>query len=250
MPSFVWDRDPAEAFANPYEYGAQEQFVREATALLGQLTSQYAQKDGKFHPDDRSKEKAVWMLQVDALSALSESIELAELKRHRVVSRLFRDIVETLDVSLFFAHGGDRAELMLTQWYDNKVIAHRVFREFATGYKSKSHADNLRVLYGGLSKLTHRTYLALAMSYISTVNDLMAYDGFRKSSDNYVLPHTLSYSYAVIAKLLTRFVAYAVETMQLTQEEAADFWASCLETKTVPRRFSFFWGKKPYWPEA
>lgn len=29
MPSQVWRRDPQEAFEEPYEYGIQDQFVRE-----------------------------------------------------------------------------------------------------------------------------------------------------------------------------------------------------------------------------
>ena len=37
MPSIVWGRDPQEAFEEPYEYCAQEQFVGEADALLRRL---------------------------------------------------------------------------------------------------------------------------------------------------------------------------------------------------------------------
>jgi len=34
MPSIVWGRHPQEAFDNPYEYAAQEQFTREVERPL------------------------------------------------------------------------------------------------------------------------------------------------------------------------------------------------------------------------
>ena len=45
MPSFVWDRDTEDAWNEPYEYGGQEQFHREATKILGLLKKQYSSKD-------------------------------------------------------------------------------------------------------------------------------------------------------------------------------------------------------------
>jgi hypothetical protein len=36
MPSIAWGRQPNEARTNPYEYEAQDQFVREAKALLAE----------------------------------------------------------------------------------------------------------------------------------------------------------------------------------------------------------------------
>ena len=37
MPSFVWDREPSEAYAEPYEYDGQAQFAREAATVLERL---------------------------------------------------------------------------------------------------------------------------------------------------------------------------------------------------------------------
>ena len=34
MPSLIWNRDPQEAYSNPYEYPAQEQFIKESTFFI------------------------------------------------------------------------------------------------------------------------------------------------------------------------------------------------------------------------
>lgn len=44
MPSFVWDRDTEEAWSEPYEYGGQEQFHREAYKVLSLIKLHYAEK--------------------------------------------------------------------------------------------------------------------------------------------------------------------------------------------------------------
>jgi len=75
MPSFIWDRDPQEAMDNPYEYEAQEQFVREAESILNLFSNELGKFDMKFTVDDRSLEKAIWMLQNDALDSLKDILE-------------------------------------------------------------------------------------------------------------------------------------------------------------------------------
>lgn len=237
MPSFVWDRQPAEAFSEPYEYGGQEQFAREANAVLGELKAHYAQLDRAFARDEKTVVKAVWMLQVDALGALTDALALTNDKRHRLVSRLFRDFIETMDASFYFFHGREKAQANLAKWYENEVIPHRVFREFIKSQHGNEQFERLRSAYSDFSKYTHRTYRALLMSYILASEDKLAYDGFRRLDPDYVLPHVVSFSYAVIAMLIKRFVEFATATEQVSEEQAQALWAKCLESETVPRRF-------------
>jgi len=237
MPSFVWNREPSEAFSEPYEYGGQEQFSREAEAVLTELKAHYAQMDRAFVRDERTVQKAVWMLQVDALGALTDALGLTNSKRHRLAARLFRDFVETMDASFYFFHGGGEAHANLTKWYENDVIPHRVFREFIKSHDGNEQFERLRSTYSDFSKYTHRTYRALLMSYILAAEDRLAYDGFRRSEPGYVLPHVVSFSYAVIAMLIKRFVEFAAATEQLSDSQTKELWAKCLEPETVPRRF-------------
>ncbi len=122
MPSFVWDRRTDEAYSEPYEYGAQDQFTREAQRVLKLLKEYYSKRNQTFTRDDRSVAKAVWLLQVDGLEALTDALLMTDEKKHRIASRLFRDAVETVDMSVYFLFGGKDAKKDLSKWYENEVI--------------------------------------------------------------------------------------------------------------------------------
>lgn len=236
MPSFVWDRDTEEAWSEPYEYGGQEQFHREAHKVLSLIKLHYAEKDMHFDRDEKTLDKAIWLIQIDALEALIDALKLTEEKRHRIASRLFRDAVETMDISAYFYLAGDGARKDLVKWYNNEVIPHKVFREFIKKYECQDKAKNLSSLYSDLSKYTHRTYSAITKSYLLGRNNKIAYDGFSEAGFR-VLPHVISLSYAIIAALIKRFVTIAENSQQIDSAKICDIWAASLERETVPRRF-------------
>lgn len=64
-------------------------------------------------------------------------MKLTEEKRHRIASRLFRDAVETMDISAYFYLAGNEARKDLAKWYNNEVIPHKVFREFIKSMNAK-----------------------------------------------------------------------------------------------------------------
>jgi hypothetical protein len=78
MASFVWHRDPEEAYLNPYEYSAQEQFDREAKKVLMRLSKSLGKYDLHFTAKAVSVKKAAWMLHNDAIDALREALVLLE----------------------------------------------------------------------------------------------------------------------------------------------------------------------------
>jgi len=236
MPSFVWERDIAEAYQEPYEYGGQEQFSREAKRVVNLLKKHYSQFNQKFGRDEKTLEKAIWMLQVDGLEALSDALILTDERRHRIASRMFRDAVESLDTSAYFYLSGESRSADLYKWYENKVIPHRRFRELVKQLHGEAKAKDLSSLYSDLSKYTHRTYKAINMSYILGRNNVLIYDGF-KEPNMLVLPHVISFSYALIGTLIKRFVRIAETTEQITSEEVKRIWKESLEEETVPRRF-------------
>lgn len=236
MPSFVWDRDTEDAWNEPYEYEGQEQFHREAKKVLGYLKEHYSSKDMHFDRDEETLDKAVWLMQTDALEAIVDSLTLTEEKRHRIAARLFRDAVETMDISAYFYLAGDQAKKDLKKWYKNEVVPHRIFRAFIRENECKDKAKDLGSLYSDLSKYTHRTYNAITKSYILGRGNKIAYDGFSES-DIRVLPHVISFSYAVIAALIKRFITVAESTKQLSIEKSSRIWSESLESETVPRRF-------------
>ncbi|MFK7692327.1 hypothetical protein [Paenibacillus sp. HJGM_3] len=54
MTSFIWGRSPNEAYENPYEYEAQNQFQREAEVLAKELFTFLMKRNGTYPRDARS----------------------------------------------------------------------------------------------------------------------------------------------------------------------------------------------------
>nr|BFE91588.1 hypothetical protein GCM10020185_21240 [Pseudomonas brassicacearum subsp. brassicacearum] len=72
-------------------------------------------KDMHFDRDEQTLDKAIWLIQIDALEALIDALKLTEEKRHRIASRLFRDAVETMDISAYFYLAGDGARKKISR---------------------------------------------------------------------------------------------------------------------------------------
>ena len=125
MSSIVWERDPREAFKNPYEYKVQNQFVREAEKILNKLFNELMKYSGKFGIDDTSIKKAIWMLQTDAVDSLRYCLLLLKQKNHCIAGRLMRDTIETLDLSAFFSSNTDKSNKELQKWYRDEIVPHR-----------------------------------------------------------------------------------------------------------------------------
>ncbi len=147
MSSLIWTRLNKEARANPYEYDAQDQFVREAETLLNSIHSLFHDDSKRFHRDDVSKEKAVWMLTVDALDSLRDCLQFLKVKKHRIANRLFRDIIETLDLAAYINSQTDDAKRDLQKWYDNKIIPHSRYRDYLKKYANEDEHHYKTALY-------------------------------------------------------------------------------------------------------
>jgi hypothetical protein len=236
MTSFIWKRDPEEAYANPYEYEAQKQFVREASSLLDKYHDYISANTKRFQRDDTSKEKAIWMLHVDALDALRDCLDLINDKKHRLACRLFRDSIETLDLAAYFNSDTEQSNNSLKRWYDNKIIPHRKYRDFIRKTKGEIAADELKNNYKNFSTFTHRSYRALAKSYVLGSGNCLAYDG-HTGSDLLVLPHTIAAYYAILANLIRLFSNEAVMRETIPEGINKKCWNESMEGETVPRRF-------------
>jgi hypothetical protein len=237
MPSIVWNRHPEEAYLNPYEYDAQEQFVREARKLLKSLFVFYDRFNLTFSCDDRSLRKSIWMLQIDALDSLRDCLEALTLKKHRTAGRLFRDVIETLDLAAYLHSGSPAAQVNLQKWYDDEVIPHRKYRDHIRKTLGEKPADERRDFYSQLSKFTHRTYRALLKGYSLGGGDLMVYDSHH-ASGSLVLPQTIAGFYAILADLIALFCHEACVRGVLTLPEVDQARKASLEVETFPRQFA------------
>ena len=130
MPSIVWDRHPEEAYKNPYEYPAQEQYVRECRAVISELRIIYDPREIKWKRTDESVEKAIWLLRTDAIDVLSDALELLHEERHRPAGRIIRDALETSDQALFFSLTHELDDSHVRKWYRNISPSHGEIRKW------------------------------------------------------------------------------------------------------------------------
>lgn len=237
MASFIWNRDPIEAYENPYEYEAQDQFAREADMLLDLIFTNLMERSGKYGRDDCSAEKAVWMLSVDALETLKDCLQLLREKRHRVASRLFRDALEAIELASFFSTDDARVPRYLKCWYEDEVVPNRHFRDYLKRSVSIEEFERAKRYYSMLSKLNHRTYRSLAYSYVLGKGNRLIYEGeFRRPASP--APHPVSMFYALLANLIKYFMERLVACDVVSPEKAGEYWASAFEEKPVQRKFT------------
>jgi hypothetical protein len=237
MTSFVWNRDPQEAYENPYEYEAQSQFHREAIQVLDGFHLLLDRYNLRFSREDQSTKKAVWMLQYDALDAIQDSLESLHSRKHKIAGRLFRDAWETLELASYFSTGTSHSQKDLSKWFGDRVVSNAEVREQHKKFGKESVALGKAKYYSQLSKLTHRTYRTLLKGYGLGRNDLLVNESHSRHRD-LALPQTISGYYPVLASLIKHFSFVTVASGVATQEEVDSIWEHSFEKDTVPRRFA------------
>ncbi|TVU63125.1 hypothetical protein FQP88_09695 [Vibrio atlanticus] len=236
MASFVWGRSPQEAFKNPYEWGANEQFALESKALLDGFFDILMKKNMSFKKSDTSLEKAEWMLLTDSVDALIEAILNLDSKKHRITARLFRDVIENIDLLTFFRSETTKSKNNLAKWFSGEFISHSISREHLLKTDGEEARAERVKYYRALSSFTHRTYGALCDSYSLGRGDMLVHDTITESRFM-VLPCTLSSYYAVIADLTIQLSKSLSLSGFITEDELGDCWMTVFKEKSVPRRF-------------
>ena len=199
--NFIWIRDPSEAYKNPYEYLAQEQFSRESFSILVGFKKNLETYNRNFQIDERSLEKAIWMLHIDAVDTLLECHDLISKKKHKVTGRLFRDTIEALDLAALFDTRTSSSNKLLNDWYEDKIIPNSRYRDYVKKNIGMEKAEQLTKFYSMLSKLNHRSYRTLAYGFIRGKDDKLVYDGF-SDSNSLIFPGVISMYYCLLANLI------------------------------------------------
>jgi len=245
MPSQVWGRDPQEAYENPYEYAIQAQFAREARALLKQSYLLLVADRHTYTGAERTPQKAVWMLHMDALDALQDAQDALARKRHRVAGKLFRNVMESLDLAAYFHDGNTRSAEDLAIWYADGWVPHGHYRDHIHRTEGSAAAAHKNAQYKNLSKFVHRSYRAILDGYSSGVGDRLVHDGRgQKFGDEewadtmLVFPQVISSYYAALAELI--LASFLPEIVRLGTASKTDVLSALdlsLEKETVKRRF-------------
>ena len=244
MASLVWGRDPQEAYEEPYEYGIQEQFGREARSLFLKLYRLLNSESHRYKVDDRSMEKAVWLLSMDALDSARDCLDSLARKDHRVAGKLFRDLMESMDIAAYFHSATADSRSALVRWYADEVVPHRKYREHVKKTQGDSASTQLAKHYGSLSRFTHRSYHAILDGYILDAKNQIIHDRTEEtwrdpdgSSNLLVLAQTISSYYAALASLVQEYMAELSALGMVNPDEIKSAFTSSMEAVTVPRRF-------------
>jgi len=245
MPSRIWNLNPLEAFERSYEYDVQNQFLREAESMLTSFYGLLNSDRNRFTVSDRSCEKAIWLLHMEALDSLRESLDALKSKRHRVASSLFRTVEELLALAAFFSSQSDSSASKLKEWYEDAIIPHSVYRKWL-GTEGGEEAEELeRDRYVGLSRLTHRSYRSILHGYSVGAEDRLVHDGTGQLYGNHaeagtflVLQQTLSLYYAILASLILKLIDESSRLGTSTPEDASEVMKASLEADTIEWRFT------------
>ena len=200
LKSKMWYQTLDEVVRNPYDYENQRSFIKESRNLLEGIYKLYDTYQLKFHLDNRSVKKCVWMLQIDALDTLRDCLYLLEKKKHRLVGKMFRDIVETLDITHLIKQEPNK---YLAKWYDNEIIPTQSIED-TLRERERLRTKESRSLYENLSLWTHHTYFALKNSYSLGGGNMLVYDSHYPRI--LVLPQTISQYLHMLSILIRRFL--------------------------------------------
>jgi hypothetical protein len=245
MASEVWNQDPDEAYANPYERAIQAQFMREAELVLARSYRLLNSEQHRYTRSETSLRKAVWMLHVDALDSLRDALDALRRKNHRVAAKLLRDILESLDVAAYFHEASPKSSKDLARWYDNGFVLHGRYRDHLAKTGRENKAVGKAALYQSLSAFTHRTYVALLEGYSLGAGERLVHDAIGETvADSttgrtaLVLQETIASYLAFLAKFIMYFLD---EIVRCKSAPAADVEAALLESmeaEPAKRRFT------------
>jgi hypothetical protein len=180
MKSDLWTQFASEIRNDPQFHECQELFLKEASLIIEGALKRYHKYQLQFWLDECTLKKSLWMLHLDAIDTLRECIFLLKQKKHRLVGKLFRDIIEILDLAYLFWKEKDKKPENLAKWYKNEVVPHRKFRDHLKKGKGLVISEYAKKIYAELSAWTHHSYSTLLNSYSLGGKDrnMLAFDGY------------------------------------------------------------------------
>ena len=206
MKSKIWTQKFVDIIWNPFDHKSQDLFIEEASSVLNEVFKKYDKLQNKYRSDERSAEKAIWMLHLDGLDTLRDCLALLKEKKHRIVGKLSRDITEVLDLAALFWWERDKGSRRLKKWYDDKVIRHCEFREYLGSSRGKEFQEYSARMYSDLSKWTHHCYSVLLNSY-SLAGDNGEMLVYHSHTEALISPHTISQYMWEIKDLIFYFLS-------------------------------------------
>ncbi len=237
MISNIWKLKPQEVYQYPYDYESQNLFIQEAEYILSKLFNELIKYSGIYTINDKTKEKAIWMLQLDALDTLNDCLILLKNNNFRIAGRLFRDIIETLDLAAYFSFNTEESHKNLKRWFNDEIIQNSVYRNFLKNENIKLF-EMKREHYRMISKINHRTYFHIGSCYIRGQNDLMLYASTNYFKDS-IPPHNRASYLSLLADLIMIYINEMLLRNILKLELIEIILKEAFKEDQVPNEFNF-----------
>lgn len=157
MKSIYWSENHPNNLPS-YDHDGQEEFFNEAMKWCNDSLDEIDKYNLRFKNDERTSQKATWMLFLNCLLQIRECLSL--IKEHKIVSSspLMREIWEKYHAMLFM---NDKAnQLALKSFYENKDYCF-MDSKYSRNLNDKIESEKLKVFFGELSKFIHPNYVAL-----------------------------------------------------------------------------------------
>ncbi|MBW8199625.1 hypothetical protein [Flagellimonas abyssi] len=235
MRNFIWNRDPQEAMDNPYEYEAQKQFRKEAKKLIRGLRS-YIITEYNFKLTEKSTEKAVWMLTMNALDSALEIVRSLNKQNHRVTAHLLRTIDESIDLAEFFNSESIEAKNKLDRWFNDEIISHSDFRDYIKKTRGEETSQLHRDYYRTISKFSHNSYKTLLYSYVQLGDESIIHES--KYDSGILIPvQTISMYHAISGAYFQKIAFKMAEFNLIDTIKMLEMMSDSQDVKTEKRRF-------------
>lgn len=186
----------------------------------------------------------MWLLAMDALDSLRESLAALERREHRITGKLFRDVIESMDLAAYVSEPSHQNKDALARWYRNEYVAHREYRDRFRQLHGEPAAKALATHYHRLSRFTHRSYSAILEGYTLGSESRLVHDRTdetlsERNVSNLMLvpPQTIAAYHAALAAFIIEYAESLIVLGLVESEDIRSAFDSSLETDTVPRRF-------------
>ncbi|GGW24300.1 hypothetical protein [Arenibacter certesii] len=235
MKNFIWNRDPQEAMDNPYEYEAQEQFRNESEKLVKALRKLIISKFS-FKLNEKSTEKAIFMLTINALDSAFEIVQSLNNQSHRVTAHLLRTIDESIDLGVFFNSKSEKSERKVEKWFNDEIISHSDYRDYIKQKEGEEKFELERNNYRKISKFSHNSYKTLLYSYIKRSDEAIVHGSLYESG--ILIPvQTIAMYHAISGFYFQKIAFKMVEFKLIELEEMLNIMLDSQEENTIGRKF-------------
>lgn len=220
-----------------YERECMNQFFREAKCIISKVNLSLEKWNLRYSIEDKTKDKALWMLSVDAFDTINDCLNLLENSNHRITGKLIRDIAETLNLIEYFNSDLKIVKAKIEKWFNDDIIQNSEYRDYIKKRDGEEIFEYKREYYKSISKVTHHTYKSLLYAYSIGSGRNLVYER-ALNTRILLIPESIAMYCTLLANLIFYATSLMVDCNINTQIEIDNMWIESIENYEIPRRYT------------